>query len=471
MAVTNESLIKPEGRVLATLEADGHRRWLEPKLSKGRFLKWRRIVAYALIVWITALPFVIINGKPAVLLDMPARKFTLFGYTFLPTDTVLLALLMVAGFAFIFLSTAIAGRAWCGWACPQTVYMEFVYRPIERLFLGRAGVGGKPRAGLGSWRYVLMYLAFAVISLFVTHTLLSYFVGVKQLQYWVISNPVNHPAEFTLIAISSAAVFFNFAYFREQMCLIACPYGRFQSVMLDRHSLAVSYDRTRGEPRAKGKRQPLTILNQIAKNVGDCIDCTMCVQVCPTGIDIRDGQQMECINCAQCIDACDSVMDKVGLPRGLVGYSSEAMLAKEPRRVIRPRVVLYTTITLLFSTVLTVMIITKQPFDASLVRNGGLPFAITPEGAVENTMRLTLRNRSESEQTIALVIETAGVQVPERERLVSVPAGETIVHPLHFMTGRAGFTGGKRSADIRLMDQSGAERRLTFELFGPGVLQ
>lgn len=468
---THSEPIKPPGRILATMEADGKRRWLQPRLAKGRYFKWRRAVAYALIAWLTVLPFITINGKPAVLLDLPARKFTLFGYTFLPTDTMLLAFLMVAGFAFIFLTTALAGRAWCGWACPQTVYMEFVYRPIERLFLGRAGVGGKPRSDIGSWRYVLLQIAFLLISLIVTHTLLSYFVGVDQLRKWVVGNPLHHPAAFTLIVVSTAAVYFNFAYFREQMCLIACPYGRFQSVMLDRYSLTVRYDPSRGEPRSKGKRTPLPVLSHIARNVGDCIDCSMCVQVCPTGIDIRDGLQLECVNCAQCIDACDTVMDKVGLPRGLIGYRSEAMLNSQPQRFLRPRIVLYTGITLLFSTLLAAFILNKQPFDAALVRNVGLPFIITPDDVVENTMRLTLRNRSDTEQTIALIVETPGVQVPEQERLIKVPVGEAVVQPLHFMTTRSGFVGGKRPVEIRLVNQGGAERRLALELFGPGALQ
>lgn len=453
------------------MQADGHRRWLQPRLALGRFFRHRRTVAYLLIALLTVLPFLNINGKPAVLLDLPARKFTFFGYTFLPTDTSLIALLMIAWFALIFLVTAVAGRVWCGWTCPQTVYMEFVYRPIERLCLGRAGTGGKPRPGTVGWRYLLMYLLFAVASLVVTHTLLSYFVGVQQLRQWVVGNPLNHPAAFTLIAISSLAVFYNFAFFREQMCTIACPYGRLQSVMLDRQSLAVRYDIARGEPRTKGSRHRLTVLNETTRNVGDCVDCSMCVQVCPTGIDIRDGLQLECINCAQCIDACDAVMTKVGLPTGLIAYRSEASLHREPTRQLRPRVIFYAVITVAFAAMVAGLIVTKRPFDVTLIRNGGLPFAITSEGIVENTMRLTLRNRTEAEQMIVIVVETRGVRAPEGECLIRVPAGQTVEQPLHLMAENAGFTAGKRAATLRLTDQTGATQNLSCQLFGPGALQ
>ena len=412
-------VLESSGRVLSTMELNGSRRWLTPKLAKGRLLHMRRAVAYGLIALLTALPLVYINGKPAVLLDVPHRQFTLFGYTFLPTDTMLLALLMVSWFATIFLTTALFGRAWCGWACPQTVYMEFVYRPIERLCLGRSGVGGKPLKNVSPLRSIAMYFVFLLVSLIVTHTLLSYFVGAEQLWQWISSNPANHPIAFTVIVVSTGCVWFNFAIFREQMCIIACPYGRFQSVLFDPQSLNVRYNPNRGEPRGKlsatevaAQRRnialPIAEAAPPSKAKGDCIDCLMCVQVCPTGIDIRDGVQLECVNCTQCIDACNHVMRKVGRPEGLIGFYSQVGLDGGQRKMMRPRVALYAAVSVGFLALMIVLILIKAPFDASLVRNGGLPFNLTPTQQVENTMRLTLRNRSGRPQTFSFMSLTPG---------------------------------------------------------------
>ena len=195
----NETLLHPEGRVLSTLEQDGSRRWLHPKLSKGRFWFWRRNVAYVLIGVFMGVPYLRIGGKPVMLLDVVHRRFTLMGVTFLPTDTVLLALLAVSTILLVFFVTALFGRVWCGWACPQTVYMEFLFRPIERLFTGRSGTGGAPRGQVASWRIVAMYATYLVASFYLAHTFLSYFVGVDQLRHWVTGSPADHPAAFVLI--------------------------------------------------------------------------------------------------------------------------------------------------------------------------------------------------------------------------------------------------------------------------------
>ncbi|MGC4030489.1 MAG: cytochrome c oxidase accessory protein CcoG [Tepidisphaeraceae bacterium] len=480
----SSSLIKPDGRVLSTLESDGSRRWLTPKLAVGKLFNRRRLVAWGLIVLLTALPLIPINGKPAVLLNVPDRQFTFFGYTFLPTDTILFALLMVSWFATIFLTTAVLGRAWCGWTCPQTVYMEFVYRPIERLFLGRAGVGGKPKAGLSPLRKVGMHLAFVLISLVITHTLLSYLVGVDELRKWITQSPANHPWAFGVIAISSLAVWYNFVFFREQMCIIACPYGRFQSVLLDRNSLVVRYNDPRGEPR--GKKQAAGGRQQAAKTValdvfsppaasrqppatlGDCVDCSLCVQVCPTGIDIRDGTQLECINCAQCIDACDAVMTKIGRPTNLIGYFSQAEIEGERTKYFRPRVVLYSVVSFGFLAVMLVLIATKKPFDASLARNFGLPFFTTPTGQVENVMRLTIRNRTGSPKTYSLKSQTPGISVMNGEASFEVPAHSTVVQPINLVSEQKFVPDGMQNASLRVQDETGAQREVAFQFFGPG---
>ncbi|MCL4220493.1 MAG: cytochrome c oxidase accessory protein CcoG [Phycisphaerales bacterium] len=418
-----ETLLQPEERVLSTLNKDGSRRWMKPRLSVGRFWKARRIAAYLLILIFTALPYIKINGKPAILLDIIAREFTFFGKTLLATDTLLLALFMMSVFVSVFLATALAGRVWCGWACPQTVYMEFVYRPIERLFDGKPGT--RPKPGAKGFKKLLKHLTYLVISAFLAHTFLSYFVGVENLRHWIFHSPASHPVAFAVVVVTTALMLFDFGIFREQTCIVACPYGRFQSVMLDRSSLIVGYDKKRGEPRGPIKKKKGDVsLDVLGQPQGDCIDCKMCVTTCPTGIDIRDGLQLECIHCAQCIDACDAVMDRIGKPRGLVRYSSQEALEGRKRRLLRPRVVLYPLLlTVLLSAFVTVLL-TKSSADVRMIREAGSLFNVLPEGRIMNQARLRVTNR-----TSGPVTYSAEVVSPERGVVIELVPPEMTLQP------------------------------------------
>lgn len=466
----SETLLKPEGRVLPTLEADGSRRWLYPRLAKGRYWRARRWFAYFLMAVFTVVPFIKVDGKPMVLIDIAARRLTLLGHTFLPTDTILLALLAVSFGLVVFLTTAVWGRAWCGWACPQTVYMEFVFRPIERLFLGRAGVGGKPAPNQPAWRYVAMYAVYLLVALYLAHTFLSYFVGVDQLRVWVTRSPLEHPWGFFVVALATAAMMLNATWFREQMCLIACPYGRFQSVLIDRHSRTVRYDTARGEPRGKGGGRKVSLplaATETGRTRGDCVDCTMCVQVCPTGIDIRDGVQFECINCTQCMDACDSVMEKLGKPRGLVRYASLAELQGQPSPIIRPRVLAYVGALTVLLSVLVYRATTMVNLDVLWVRNPGLPFVLTPEGLVQNTLRLQLTNRTEQPRTVSVQTDDPAVRVRPLERS-SLAGWEKTQLPVHLLASREAFVGGKHRVELTVTTEDGVKVKRSVELFGPG---
>lgn len=395
-----DTLLQPEERVLSTLNKDGSRRWLRPRLSKGRFWKARRIVAYALILLFTALPYIRINGRPAVLLDIIDRQFIFFGKTLFATDTLLLALFMMSVFITVFLVTAVAGRVWCGWACPQTVYMEFVYRPIERLFDGKPGTRSKPAAS--GIKKLLKYVAYVLVSAFLAHTFLSYFVGVDNLRHWIFHSPTQHPIAFAVVIATTGAMLFDFGFFREQTCIVACPYGRFQSVMLDRSSLIVGYDRKRGEPRGPLKRKNSSgdlSLEVVNARQGDCIDCRMCVATCPTGIDIRDGLQLECIHCAQCIDACDAVMDRIGKPRGLIRYSSQEALDGRKRRLLRPRVIIYPLVLAILLSSFFVALLHKSDADVNMVRIKGNLFTVLNDGQIVNQARLTVTNRTDAPVT------------------------------------------------------------------------
>jgi cytochrome c oxidase accessory protein FixG len=305
-----------------------------------------------------------------MLLDLPRRQFTLFGTTFLPTDT-LLVMLLGLGLAFtILFVTALLGRVWCGWACPQTVYLEFLFRPIEHWLEGGAhGAATLDKQGGLAPRRLIKLGIYAVLACFLAHTFLGYFVPVAELAQWVRRSPFEHPVSFLVMAGTTGLVFFDFAYFREQTCLIACPYGRLQSVLLDRRSAIVGYDPRRGEPRMRGiKQRPAT--------AGDCIDCQMCVLTCPTGIDIREGLQMECIHCAQCIDACDAVMTKIGRPRGLIRYGSRDGFAGRAGSFLRPRLIAYPAVLVLAFGLFAWQLGGRSATEVTVLRASTVPFTL-----------------------------------------------------------------------------------------------
>lgn len=454
----------PSLRVLSTMNADGSRRWLRPKPSPGRFWRARRVVAYALMVIFFAIPYLRLDGRPLVLLDLPRREFTLFGTVFLPTDTLLLMLLMVSIALGIFLLTALLGRVWCGWACPQTVYLEFLFRPLERwLEGGRSGSLALDRDGrILAPRRLVKYAIYLILALFLAHTFLAYFVGIEQLVQWVRRSPLEHPTSFLVMAGTTALIFADFAWFREQTCIVACPYGRLQSVLLDRRSMIVGYDPTRGEPRARG-------IKARAATAGDCIDCGACVLTCPTGIDIRDGLQMECIHCTQCADACDAIMDQVGTPRGLIRYTSQAALAGAPGGVIRPRVVLYPAVLAVALGLLIYNLGTRAEADVTLLRGLGAPFTREPTGMIINQVRVKITNRSRTERRYQVALtEGEPLRLVGPVNPVPVRAGHTAETSFFVVLPPAAFSAGERAVTLRVSDGEGYRAEFPYRLLGPG---
>lgn len=471
MTQHTESLLKPNERVLSTLNADGSRRWIKPRLSPGKFLSSRRFVAYALILIFTLIPHLRLNGKPLVLLDIIKREFTIFGKTFLPTDTLLLSLLLLIAFLSIFLITAMLGRVWCGWACPQTVYLEFVYRPLERLFEGAPG-SRKKRGAIGL-RKVLRFITYFIVSAFLAHTFLSYFVGTENLRQWIFTSPHEHPIAFLVMAATTGLMLFDFGFFREQVCVVVCPYARMQSALLDRDSMIITYDYNRGEPRGKAMRAPKKLkegqaLTLPVVEVGDCIDCTMCVQTCPTGIDIRDGLQLECIGCAQCVDACNTVMSKVGRPLGLIRYSSQRAIEEGTSKLIRPRVIIYPIILITLVIAFTAVLLTKNDAEFLLLRERGLPFQTMSSGEIVNQMRVRITNRTDTpaEYTVQIV-DQPDLRLQVGQNPVPVAPGQQFSDRVLILADPDFFETSPKTITIRLTDGADFSKEKTFVIHGP----
>ena len=454
----------PTERVLSTLHQDGTRHWLRPKLARGAFLRRRRVVAYALIALFVSLPLVPIHGRPALLIDLVARELVVFGAVFRPSNGLILMLLGLTITLAVFVLTALFGRVWCGWACPQTVYLEMVFRPIERWLEGTPAQAARlprlhPRR-LAKWA-VYGVLAFGIANVF-----LAYFVGVVRLRAWVFESPQSHLGGFTVVVGVTALMLANFGWFREQTCIVACPYGRLQSVLLDPQSLIIGYDARRGEPRGKPKKHL-----PVAGEIGDCVDCNACVAACPTGIDIRDGLQMECIGCAQCADACDAVMDKLRRPRHLIGYTSKDQLAGRPQRLMRPRLIVYPSALVLVAGLLVWSVAGRPTTEVTALRINGPSFMTLPDGRIGSQVRLKIEN--ESSLPRRYIVTLAGA----RDAILKspLPAWEIAPHhaqeiPLFVESPAAAFVHGERRVSLRVFDDEGSEgsdQIVTVTLLGP----
>ena len=450
-------------RVLSTLNKDGSRRWIRPKTSRGKHYRRRFITAWALMATFTLIPIIKLGGKPLMLFDIPKAEFTFFGATFLPTDTFLLMLLLFSIFIGIFLVTAVLGRVWCGWICPQTVYMEFLYRPLENLIEGGRNRQLKTDSEGPTGRRLIKNVVFFFVSAFLANTFLAYFVGWGSLLRWITGSPAAHPAAFGLMLGTTMLMYFDFAYFREQTCIVACPYGRFQSVLLDRQSLIVGYDSARGEPRERWRKKE-------ERTAGDCIDCSLCVNTCPTGIDIRDGLQMECIHCTQCADACDEVMDRIGLEPGLIRYTSQAELESGQRKFFRPRLVVYSTILAIMFGTFAFSLAGKNSADVTLLRGLGAPFSALPNGDISNQIRIKVANRSPEERSYLIeLVGTDHLTLVAPENPLVVAPGETEMTGAFITAPLNAYIDGEAAITVRISDGVDFTKDLPYRILGPAA--
>jgi cytochrome c oxidase accessory protein FixG len=388
---------------LATVTKEGKRKWIYPKKPSGRFYNARNIISAILLIILVATPFIKVNGHPIMLFDFLNRKFILFGIYFGPHDFHLFVIAMIAAIVFIILFTAVFGRVFCGWACPQTIFMEMVFRKIEYWIEGDARdqikLNRQPMSLKKFFKKSFKHLIFFGIAFFISNIFLAYVISADELIKIVTAPPSEHLEGLIAITIFSGVFYFIFASFREQVCTIVCPYGRLQGVLLDRDSIVIAYDNIRGEPRGKIKK------NEDQSHLGDCIDCYQCVVVCPTGIDIRNGIQLECVNCTACIDACDDIMDKIKKPRGLVRYASLNSIEKKTKWKLTPRAIGYSVLLTVFLGVLTFLLLTRSDFSINILRTPGLLFQEQPNDMVSNIYDLNIVNKTFNEIPIALKLE------------------------------------------------------------------
>lgn len=385
---------------IGTIKEDGKRAWIFPKKPSGRYYKYRKYVSYALLAILIAAPFVKIGGNQFMMFNVLERRFNIFGLPFWPQDFYLFVVLMIIGVVFIALFTVAFGRIFCGWMCPQTIFMEMVFRRIEYWIDGDRGAQIKldrqPWNAEKIRKRSLKWFVFFIISFLIANVFLAYLIGSDRLIQYILDGPLRHLSIMVSLLIFTAVFYFVFAWFREQVCIIACPYGRMQSVLLDNKSIVVAYDYKRGEAE-NGRKKWRKNEDREALGHGDCIDCFQCVNVCPTGIDIRNGTQLECVNCTACIDECDAIMEKVNLPLGLIRYASEDEIVKKEKFRFTPRLKGYTAVLTILTGILIGMLFLRNDLEANILRLPGQLYEHKEDNIISNVYTYKLVNKTTEE--------------------------------------------------------------------------
>jgi cytochrome c oxidase accessory protein FixG len=458
--------VAPEEDLLYSLSADGTRRFMHPTVRKGRFWTRRLVLGWALVAVFFALPLIPIGGQPAVFIDLTTRQFHIFGTTFHPTDNLLLVALGFSTIVTVFFVGSTYGRLWCGFACPQTVYLEFVFRPIEAWLEGGPANQRKLNAAPLTGRKIAIksakWAVWTVVAVLMAANFAAYFNGWGPMLRGLAADPVAWKGALFTILLLTAAIVFDFGWFRDQMCTIACPYGRLQNVLADPDTVVVAYDERRGDPKVKLKdRLPGVI-------AGDCIACRACVNSCPTGVDIRRGLQSECIGVAQCVDACEDVMIKQGKPIGLIRFTSEVELKGGARRTWRPRNIIYLVLLLISWGTLVVMLLTRGDALVEIVRGGREPYRLLPNGAIANQQRLRITNQTgETQRYTVEVLSPAGASLVVSDSPVVVAPSKLVTVNAVTTVPQSVFVDGQAPVTYRVRSENGFEKDVEFLLLGP----
>ncbi|MFM1969856.1 MAG: cytochrome c oxidase accessory protein CcoG [Bacteroidota bacterium] len=386
---------------VATIDQKGKRKYIFPKKPKGLFYDRRTFASIVYLVIFFSLPWIKMNGESFIMINVLKRKFIIFGEIFGPQDFFIFALAMITFVVFIILFTSIFGRIFCGWACPQTIFMEMVFRKVEYWIDGDANkqqqLKAMPWNAFKIRKRATKIIVFYLIAFIIANYFMAYLISMDEVLRYVHEGIAAHAATFIALIIFTTVFFFVYYWFREQVCIVVCPYGRLQGVLLDKNSIVVAYDYVRGEPRGKMSEH----------NNGDCIDCKACVRVCPTGIDIRNGTQLECINCTACIDACDEIMEAIDKPKQLIRYASENNIAKKEKLKVTTRIKGYSFLLLAIASALFIMLATRDTVDITILRTQGMIYQTLPDGYIGNLYSARMFNKTHQDIEVSLSIPAA----------------------------------------------------------------
>ena len=392
---------------IATMDAHGKRKWVFAQKPKGKFYNIRTYVSWFFFLLFFSLPFLYVNGRPLFLFNVPKAKFIIFGQVFWPQDFFIFGIIMITFIVFIILFTSAFGRLFCGWICPQTIFMEMLFRKLEYAIEGDASqqkiLAAAPWTINKIVRKTTKHAVFYILAFVIANYFLAYIIGAEDL-WAMIQKPPENAGTITALMVFSAVFYAVYAFFREQACTVVCPYGRLQGVLLDKNSMIVAYDYKRGEERKKFNKKE-------ERMAGDCIDCHQCVKVCPTGIDIRNGTQMECVGCTACIDACDQMMEHVGFKKGLIRYASENGIANHEKLHYTRRMKMYTALLILLTGLLTLLLVTQKDVKATVMRTPGLLYQEKGEDSVSNLYNIKVVNKTINKIPLTVKMEKGNGKV------------------------------------------------------------
>lgn len=447
---------------VATISKEGNRNYIHPQQPKGRLYNLRSYFSYFYLVLFFTLPFIKIEGEPVFLINVLERKFILFGKIFWPQDFFIFAIGLLTFLVFVILFTVAFGRIWCGWACPQTIFMEMVFRKIE--FFIEGDIAAQKRLNTSPWNMEKLikkggkFVVFFLLSFLIANFFLGYIIGIDEVGKLVSEGIFAHLGTFSALILFTMVFFFVYIWFREQACIIVCPYGRLQGVLLDKNSILVAYDYVRGEPRGKATNEAN----------GDCVNCHACVRVCPTGIDIRNGTQLECVNCTACIDACDEIMDHVGKPKGLIRYASENNIANKEKTTYTWRLKLYTMVLAALLSFLAILLITRADVSARIIKTPGQMYQKLDNNKISNLYNIKLANKTRRPIHLDLKLENIDGEI-KMINAVNVPKESYFQTSFFVILKKSQIHSRKTKIKVGIYEDGRLIQKATATFLGPTI--